>query len=163
MDAERLRARALAWLNEEPRPESLAEHAPEQIQLFKSLVARHEADTPGLKEAIRQFLDFADLYRSEGDTADRSAVNLLTLHAAKGLEFREVYICGLEERSLPNVRTVNSKDQRELEEQRRLLYVGMTRAMDRLTLTCAHSRGGREAKPSRFWEDLGIEPEEMTI
>jgi DNA helicase II / ATP-dependent DNA helicase PcrA len=160
LDEGRLKELALAWLNEEPRPESLAEHAPEQIQVFRALVNRHERSTLDLREAIRGFLDFADLYRPEDDAPPRRAVNLLTLHAAKGLEFEEVYICGLEEKSLPNARAVNSRDRTELEEQRRLLYVGMTRAMNRLTLTCARQRRRREAVPSRFWEELGIELEE---
>ena len=90
----------------------------------------------------------------------RDAVHLLTLHAAKGLEFKEVYICGLEDRMLPNTRAVRGEDPKEMAEQRRLLYVGMTRAMDRLTLSCVRHRPGRNMIPSRFWEELQLEMHE---
>ena len=139
-----------------PRPDVLALHAPDQIQRFRDLCERHGAAAPSLQEGIRNLLDFADLYKVELDTQDRDAVHLLTLHAAKGLEFREVYICGLEDRILPNARALNSAD---LAEQRRLLYVGITRAMDRLTLSCVQHRPGRNMAPSRFWDELGLERE----
>ena len=143
-------------LGEDPRPDVLALHAPDQIQRFRDLCERHGAAAPSLQEGIRNLLDFADLYKVELDTQDRDAVHLLTLHAAKGLEFREVYICGLEDRILPNARALNSAD---LAEQRRLLYVGITRAMDRLTLSCVQHRPGRNMAPSRFWDELGLERE----
>jgi len=157
LDADRLRAQARMWLQEEPTPDTLAAHAPDQIQRFRDLAAQHGADAPSLREAIRRLLDFADLYRAEDDAAQRDAVNLLTLHAAKGLEFREVYLCGLEERILPNTQAVNSQDEKEMAEQRRLLYVGITRAMDRLSLTCVRRRPGRDMSPSRFWGELQLE------
>ncbi len=157
LDADRLRAQTRMWLREEPRPEALSAHAPDQIQRFRDRAAEYGAKAPALRDAIRDFLDFADLYRAEDDALSRNAVNLLTLHAAKGLEFREVYICGLEDRILPSARAVNSGDRTELEEQRRLLYVGITRAMDRLTLTCVRRRPGRDLNPSRFWDELKLD------
>ncbi len=163
LDADRLRGRARVLLREAPRPEILALYAPDQIQRFRDLCERHGAAAPSLREGIRNLLDFADLYKVELDTLDRDAVYLLTLHAAKGLEFREVYICGLEDRILPNARAVTRADNRaELAEQRRLLYVGITRAMDRLTLSCARRRPGRNMAPSRFWDELDLERDDQT-
>ena len=154
LDADRLRSQARMMLGEDPRPEVLALHAPDQIQRFRDLAARHGARAVSLQAGIRNLLDFADLYRVEADMVSRDAVHLLTLHAAKGLEFRDVYICGLEDRMLPSARAMHSDA--ELEEQRRLLYVGMTRAMERLALSCVRHRPGREMAPSRFWEELQL-------
>lgn len=154
LDADRLRGQARMLLGEDPRPEVLALHAPDQIQHFRDLCERHGTAAPSLQEGIRNLLDFADLYKVELDALDRNAVHLITLHAAKGLEFREVYICGLEDRILPNARALNSAD---MAEQRRLLYVGITRAMDRLTLSCVRQRPGRNMTPSRFWDELALD------
>ena len=154
LDADRLRGQARMLLGEDPRPEVLALHAPDQIQRFRDLCERHGTAAPSLQEGIRNLLDFADLYKVELDALDRNAVHLITLHAAKGLEFREVYICGLEDRILPNARALNSAD---MAEQRRLLYVGITRAMDRLTLSCVRQRPGRNMTPSRFWDELALD------
>jgi ATP-dependent exoDNAse (exonuclease V) beta subunit len=82
----------------------------------------------------------------------------MTLHAAKGLEFPLVFLAGLEEGLFPHSRTLNNSD--ELEEERRLCYVGMTRAMNSLILTRAHYRRryGNDAPeastPSRFLEEV---------
>ena len=162
LDADRLRGQARMLIGEDPRPEVLALHAPDQIQRFRELSERHGVGAPSLQEGIRNLLDFADLYKVELDTLDRDAVHLLTLHAAKGLEFREVYVCGLEDRILPNSRALNSDDSSEMAEQRRLLYVGITRAMDQLTLSCVHHRPGRNMTPSRFWDELALERDEKT-
>ena len=162
LDTDRLRNQARMLLGEDPRPEVLALHAPDQIQRFRDLSERHGAHAISLQDGIRNLLDFADLYRVEGEVVMRNAIHLLTLHAAKGLEFREVYICGLEDRMLPNARALNSDNTKEMEEQRRLLYVGITRAMDRLTLSSVRHRPGRELAPSRFWEELQLERDDPT-
>ncbi len=94
------------------------------------------------------------------ESAGDNAVSLMTLHAAKGLEFPVVFMVGLEEGLFPSSRSDNSVD--ELEEERRLAYVGMTRAMQQLFITFAGSRysfGGRNYNsPSRFLLELGYEP-----
>ncbi len=162
LDTDRLRNQTRMLLGEDPRPEVLALHAPDQIQRFRDLSERHGAHAISLQEGIRNLLDFADLYRVEGELVLRNAIHLLTLHAAKGLEFREVYVCGLEDRMLPSARALNSDNSKEMEEQRRLLYVGITRAMDRLTLTCVRHRPGRNLSPSRFWEELQLERDESS-
>jgi DNA helicase-2/ATP-dependent DNA helicase PcrA len=105
---------------------------------------------------IAEYLDTVAL-ATDGDAAGSGgAVTLSTLHAAKGLEFEAVYAVGLEEGYLPHGQSAEDED--ELEEERRLLYVGMTRAKDALTLTLADRRlvyGRVEARrPSRFLEEI---------
>ena len=79
----------------------------------------------------------ADIDEMDGN---QDRVLLMTLHSAKGLEFPQVYIAGLEDGLFPGYLSINSDDRDAMEEERRLMYVGITRAMDDLTLTCAHSR-----------------------
>jgi DNA helicase II / ATP-dependent DNA helicase PcrA len=100
---------------------------------------------------------------SEADNVEEapSSVTLLTLHAAKGLEFPIVFIVGLEEGMLPHSRSLD--DAEELAEERRLFYVGLTRAEDRLYLSHAFRRSfygeSEAAVPSRFLMDI---PHELT-
>ena len=98
------------------------------------LTATGEAETAGLAG----FLDAITL-RSDADDADeKRGLLLMTLHAAKGLEFDDVFVVGMEDGTLPHV---SSRDEEEqMEEERRLAYVGMTRARERLTLSCARRR-----------------------
>jgi DNA helicase II / ATP-dependent DNA helicase PcrA len=110
------------------------------------------ADDP----TLGAFLDQVSLL-SELDVPKREApVILMTLHSAKGLEFDAVFLIGMEDGLLPHSRSLLVPD--ALEEERRLCYVGMTRAMDRLHLSCARSRqvfGQRKiAQPSRFLEEI---------
>jgi len=128
-----------------------------RIENLKELAnAAHDAETRG--ETLAEFLDHAAL-ASDTDQFDPDArVTLMTLHAAKGLEFPLVFLAGLEEGLFPHSRTLNNTD--ELEEERRLCYVGMTRAMNSLILTRAHYRRryGNDAPevsmPSRFLEEV---------
>ncbi|MBQ0042857.1 MAG: UvrD-helicase domain-containing protein [Lachnospiraceae bacterium] len=76
----------------------------------------------------------------DGVDADDDYVLLMTLHAAKGLEFDHVYLAGLEDGLFPSYMSITSDDNMDVEEERRLMYVGMTRARKELTLTCARSR-----------------------
>ena len=128
-----------------------------RIENLKELAnAAHDAEVRG--ETLADFLDHAAL-ASDTDQFDPEArVTLMTLHAAKGLEFPLVFLAGLEEGLFPHSRTLNNPD--ELEEERRLCYVGMTRAMNTLILTRAHYRRryGNDAPemsiPSRFLEEV---------
>ena len=157
LSPEILSSRIRTALREEPTASKLASQAPEQMQRLRNLSKSLERKSSSTREAIEQLLDFAGLYRLESDRRSSNAVHLLTLHAAKGLEFRHVYICGLEEKTLPNARAVNTGNPSEMEEQRRLLYVGMTRAMDRLTLTSSAQRPGRSnLQASRFLADIPL-------
>jgi DNA helicase-2/ATP-dependent DNA helicase PcrA len=128
-----------------------------RIENLKELAnAAHDAEARG--ETLAEFLDHAAL-ASDTDQFDPEArVTLMTLHAAKGLEFPLVFLAGLEEGLFPHSRTLINPE--ELEEERRLCYVGMTRAMNSLILTRAHYRRryGNDAPemsiPSRFLEEV---------
>ncbi|MEQ9893502.1 DNA helicase II [Pectobacterium aroidearum] len=109
---------------------------------------------------LQAFLSHAALEAGEGQAdANQDAVQLMTLHSAKGLEFPQVFIVGMEEGMFPSQMSLDEGGR--LEEERRLAYVGVTRAMEKLTITYAESRRlyGKEAyhRPSRFVGEL---PEE---
>ncbi len=125
---------------------------------IQGLINRAEdVDEKNIESVIRKLvlLDLLDQQQEEEDT---DKVNLMTLHAAKGLEFPYVYIMGLEEELLPHKNSIAAET---VEEERRLMYVGITRARQGLTLTLAEQRkmGGnlRQTTPSRFLDEL---PEE---
>ncbi len=110
---------------------------------------------------LDDFLADAALMSAADENTDEKSVTLMTLHAAKGLEFPVVFLVGMEEGVLPHTRSLEDSAD-EVEEERRLAYVGMTRAMQELYLTYAGSRfayGGRSYNfPSRFLSDLGYSP-----
>jgi len=109
-------------------------------------------------EGVAEFLDHAALVSDSDNLDERAPVSLLTLHNAKGLEFPIVFLAGLEEGLFPHMRSLDSKA--AMEEERRLCYVGMTRAEKRLFLTTARYRrrwGGGETEasiPSRFLSEV---------
>ena len=109
----------------------------------------------GGRTTLRDFIDRLSL--AEGTEVRRSGVNLLSLHASKGLEFSVVFIVGVEEGLLPHYRSLDTET--AVEEERRLCYVGMTRARDLLYLSWAHARflGGNAlvGVPSRFLGEMG--------
>ena len=109
---------------------------------------------------LEDFLVDASLMSSADEKTAKNAVTLMTLHAAKGLEFPVVFMVGMEEGLFPGSRAMEKEA--EMEEERRLAYVGMTRAMQRLFLTYAASRysyGSRNYNmPSRFLTELGYNP-----
>lgn len=132
-----------------------AEERWENVKEFISLLTRYD-ELPGDTAYVKLLEDIALI--QETDAADRrgDAVTLMTLHAAKGLEFRVVFIAGMEEGMFPHGRAAASLA--ELEEERRLAYVGITRAKEKLYLMWAESRavfGSREIRaPSRFLKEL---------
>jgi DNA helicase-2/ATP-dependent DNA helicase PcrA len=139
-------------LEEEATPDSLA-----RIDNLRELV-NAAMDSRDRGETLAEFLDHAALV-SDVDTYDpRGTVTLMTLHSAKGLEFGLVFLIGLEEGLFPHSRAFNDPDQ--MEEERRLCYVGMTRAMDHLVLSTARYRRryGTDMPdatvPSRFLEEV---------
>lgn len=111
-------------------------------------------------DTLPDFLADATLMSSADEASGHNAVTLMTIHAAKGLEFPVVFIVGMEEGLFPGSRAYDNEA--ELEEERRLAYVAMTRAMQRLFLTFAQSRftyGSRSySMPSRFLTELGYNP-----
>jgi DNA helicase-2/ATP-dependent DNA helicase PcrA len=139
-------------LEEEATPEAFS-----RIENLKELAnAAQDAQERG--ETLNEFLDHAALV-SDTDQFDADArVTLMTLHAAKGLEFPMVVLAGLEEGLFPHSRTLT--DPNQMEEERRLCYVGLTRAMDSLIVTRARYRRryGNDmpeaSTPSRFLEEI---------
>jgi DNA helicase-2/ATP-dependent DNA helicase PcrA len=148
-------------LEEEATPESFS-----RIENLKEL-ANAAQDAQERDETLTQFLDHAALVSDADSYSAEARVTLMTLHAAKGLEFPLVFLTGMEEGLFPSARTL--VDPNGLEEERRLCYVGMTRAMDTLVMTRARYRRRYgsdmpetsipsrfiEEVPSRLIEDLG--------
>ena len=121
-------------LEEEDTPEAYS-----RVENLRELV-NAAMDSRDRGETLAQFLDHAALV-SDADAYDEKAqITLMTLHAAKGLEFPLVFLCGLEEGLFPHSRTFLHPD--DIEEERRLCYVGMTRAMDSLTPVWDRYAGG---------------------
>src|SRR5215471_4834087 len=139
-------------LEEEATPDAFA-----RIENLRELV-NAGMDSRDRGETLAEFLDHAALV-SDVDTYDpRGQITLMTLHSAKGLEFNLVFLIGMEEGLFPHSRAFNDPDQ--MEEERRLCYVGMTRAMDHLVLSQARFRRryGTDLPdagvPSRFLEEV---------
>lgn len=124
----------------------------ERMQNLETLIS-----TAAEYDNLADFVADAALMSSADEKTRRDSVTLMTLHAAKGLEFPVVFIVGLEEGLFPSSK--GGDTEAELEEERRLMYVGMTRAMDRLFLTYARQRRSYGSinfcMPSRFLGELG--------
>src|SRR6266853_530907 len=139
-------------LEEEDTPEAYS-----RIENLRELV-NAAMDSKDRGETLDQFLDHAALVSDADAYDERAQITLMTLHAAKGLEFPLVFLCGLEEGLFPHSRTMLEPD--SIEEERRLCYVGMTRAMDSLILSRAvyRRRYGTDmpeaSVPSRFLEEV---------
>jgi DNA helicase-2/ATP-dependent DNA helicase PcrA len=131
----------------------------ENLQELVGVAQEYQAATaePGLSHFLQEISLFSD---QDALTDAESRVTLMTLHNAKGLEFRAVFMVGVEEGIFPHSRSL---EEQQLEEERRLCYVGMTRAQERLTLTHASGRslyGSRNYNlPSRFLDELPGEVE----
>ena len=146
--------------------ENDAERREERLENIRELqsVAKDLLDY-GEEDALTAFLERVSLV-SDADNVGESpdAVTLITLHQAKGLEFPVVFIVGMEEGVIPHMRSIDSGDPAEIEEERRLCYVGVTRAKEKLHLVRAFRRGFRgrsgsvPAMPSRFLADI---PQEL--
>ena len=129
-------------------------------ELITKAVAYQEMhDEANLTEFLAEVALVADIDKVEDDD---NRVLLMTLHSAKGLEFPHVYLAGMEDGLFPGQSAIWTNDQEDIEEERRLAYVGITRAMNDLTLTCARSRmirGETQYNPvSRFVREI---PEEL--
>ncbi len=140
-----------------PEAEARLENLRELVSAAEDFEAQNEDFADEERSPLELFLDQVALVAdvdSLDDRADR--VSLMTAHSAKGLEYPQVFLVGLEEGILPHA--ASARDADGLEEERRLFYVGMTRAMESLTLTCAEERrrfGSRTyAVPSRFLSEI---------
>jgi DNA helicase-2/ATP-dependent DNA helicase PcrA len=142
-------------LEEEDTPEAYS-----RTENLRELV-NAAMDSRDRGEALDEFLDHAALVSDADAYDERAQITLMTLHAAKGLEFPLVFLCGLEEGLFPHSRTMLQPD--DIEEERRLCYVGMTRAMNTLVLTRAvyRRRYGTDlpeaSVPSRFLAEVPAE------
>jgi DNA helicase-2/ATP-dependent DNA helicase PcrA len=139
-----------------------AERGEARVENLEELVsAARGFEVEGELQPLQAFLAHAVLESGEGQAdAWEDCVQMMTLHSAKGLEFPVVFLCGLEDGLFPHQRSISDLD--GLEEERRLCYVGMTRAMRQLYFTCAEQRRlhGTDsyAQPSRFIREI---PEEL--
>src|SRR2546426_389978 len=161
----RLGGRALMTrLRAEPDP---AQRYPAAVARLRALMDEPSPPDPlstpwrggTLSESIDRLLERVALSTSEGIEVARDRVNLLTLHSTKGLEFSRVYIVGVEDYQIPGLRETKESRRAEIEEARRLLYVGMTRARGRLGVTRVERRvgggGGGGGRPGEDGVDSG--------
>ncbi|MBI4462102.1 MAG: UvrD-helicase domain-containing protein [Acidobacteria bacterium] len=150
---------------EEKLRQAGTEEALGRLENLQELIQAAE-ESEGRGEASEEFLDRAALVSDADDYDPSSPVTLMTLHSAKGTEFSVVFLTGLEEGVFPHTRSLGTEA--EIEEERRLCYVGMTRAQNELYLTRARRRRGwgsaaelgdyaEESTPSRFLEEVPTE------
>ncbi len=132
-------------------------------ELVASMSAFHDRGAPGGLEGYLTRLTL-DSSSQDKEEEDGDEVILMTLHASKGLEFPDVYMVGFEEEILPHARSMEAGADGDIEEERRLTYVGITRAKRSLVLTSARKRGrgqaARKRKPSRFLHEI---PKDLLI
>jgi len=138
-----------------------AEYKKENIEELKNVAAAYSQKFGNNSlEIFLQEINLIELEQSKNQDGSGNYVNLMTLHSSKGLEFDYVFIVGVEEGILPHSRSFT--DEEELEEERRLCYVGITRAREKLYLTFSERRLSREGYstqiPSRF---LGEIPQDI--
>ncbi len=151
------------WIRQNSASEATAEKRIQNVWFLvdslRATLERLQEDNPeaGIEEAIARLI-LIDLMNRQEEEDDSDRVQLMTLHASKGLEFPHVYLMGMEEELLPHRNSIESDT---IEEERRLAYVGITRAKRTLTMTLAKKRRqfGEEVEcaPSRFLDELPAE------
>ena len=141
-------------------------NTPEDVARIENLeeLTRAVAESMDAGESFTDFLDAAALVSDADSFEGKPGVTLITLHSTKGLEFDHVFLTGLEEGICPHSRSLNDGDNKAIEEERRLVYVGMTRARKTLTLTRAvyrrifgNEQRMRASLPSRFLTEIPSE------
>jgi superfamily I DNA/RNA helicase len=132
------------------------ERYPSAMLRLRRLIA--EIPDGPFDEQLSTFLERAVLSKLDGLEPERARVNLLTLHSTKGLEFSRVYVIGAEDAQMPGGSPTKGPTPQETEEARRLLYVGMTRTIDRLVLTRAATRGGKPTGGHQFLDEMALVP-----
>jgi len=140
--------------------EGRAENLEELVGVAAEFDANHELEGEGEVSALEEFLQQISLVTQQDELRDESAITLMTLHNAKGLEYETVFVVGCEDGSFPHMKALEEGGE---EEERRLCYVAITRARSRLYMTWTRERRlfGRAERnlPSRFVDEL---PEELT-
>lgn len=117
------------------------------------------AESMKRKETLQEWIEYTDIYTNhlkeleKGETFTKEKVAFLTMHGAKGLEYRFVYVIEAEEGILPHRKAIRDG---ETEEERRLFYVAMTRAKEELVITYVKQKNGKDVSPSRFVQELFI-------
>jgi len=143
------------WLRDQSKSPEMAQKRIENVLDLQTWISRmaNKSNKESLADVI-QFLTIMDMAEKNEDDQPK-AIQLMTIHAAKGLEFKQVFLTGMEEELLPHKSSIESDS---IDEERRLAYVGITRARENLTLTFARKRKkfGEElvTEPSRFLSEL---------
>jgi len=145
-------------VNEYQKNEKLAKWKYKNVQIFTELLERWETDPDNIKPDIYQYLNRITLVtRDDIEDNEEGKVNLMTIHAAKGLEFDVVFLAGIEDAIIPHARAIE-ENETNIEEERRLFYVAITRARNKLYITSCrqrrHMRDIIQATPSRFLLEL---------
>jgi len=145
-----------SWLREQSKDIETAERRWQNVMELMDWLARlQKKDSEASVAELMAQLSLMDILQRNEDDADIDAVQLMTLHAAKGLEFPHVFLVGFEEELIPHATSIQEDN---IEEERRLAYVGITRAEKSLTMTMARTRKRYGEKiicePSRFLEEL---------
>ena len=166
--------RIIALTNYKAYLEEDTETAQEKKENLQELIAKAvEWEKAAAAPLVKQFLEEIALHSQAQSSPDTECVRLMTLHNGKGLEFDAVFLVGMEEELFPHINSYGSEE--ALQEERRLAYVGMTRAKKRLFLTCALFRflwgAQKTMRPSRFLREIpdqyiegkAVEPEEAEI
>ena len=134
----------------------------ENLDEFMSVPKDYEENTPLEEQSLINFLTDLSLVADIDEADTQNGVTLMTMHSAKGLEFPIVFIMGMEESLFPHIRAIKSEDDHEMEEERRICYVAITRAEELLYITNATTRMlfGRSQSnmPSRFLKEI---PEDL--
>lgn len=130
----------------------------ENLTEFKRIAAEYEKNY-GEEVTLREFINRISLQANDNDMEEGDKVKLMTIHAAKGLEFPNVFILGLSEGIFPSAKTIEERKEYGLEEERRLCYVAITRAEKSLTLLDSEgfAQNGTKKRPSRFLREIGKE------
>ncbi len=144
-------------VTEHPDNEKIAKWKYENIQTFIDFMTRWEKNPDNTEPTLIKYLNRITLItRSESDEDDKGKVNLMTIHASKGLEFDNVFLAGVEDHILPHQKSVEESG--NVEEERRLFYVAITRARKNLYITACQKRRSMndtvEAIPSRFLDEI---------
>ena len=150
------------YLADDDEPDEIADRMQNISELISKAAAYEEAaDMPTLSGFLEEVALVADIDNMD---ENNNIVSLMTLHSAKGLEFPCVYLAGMEDGTFPSYMAIQSDDKSDLEEERRLCYVGITRARKRLVLSMARQRMIRGemmlCKQSRFINEI---PKELLL
>ena len=128
----------------------------QSLELLRQRISRYEKSNPDT--SLRDYLNLVMILGEENSDVEKGKVNLMTMHAAKGLEFNTVYLAGIEDNIIPSSRALE-ENPANIEEERRLFYVAVTRAKKELTITYCENRKDRMGEnhlclPSRFIEEI---------